>query len=75
MKIKRDLQFREQLKADIAKQVLDVQAETKEQQLEKADLGLRMLKFFQFEQDEEFEKMFDEFCKRRIKGEKNNGER
>lgn len=71
MDIKRDLEFREQLKEDIAKKILNMEVKNKEQQIEKCDLGLRLLKFFQFEEDPEFEKVFDEFCKKKARKEKN----
>ena len=68
--MKRDLKFREQLKEDIAKKILNTEVKNKEQQIEKCDLGLRLLKFFQFEEDTEFEKIFDEFCKKKTEEEK-----
>ena len=72
--MKRDLEYREKLKVDISKQILDIQADTKEQKTEKYDLGIKLLKFFQYEEDPEFTKLFDEFCRRRGKGERNGEE-
>lgn len=61
------MDFRTKMKKEMASQIFEVEAKTKEEVLEKYDLGIRVLKFFQYEQDEEFEKWFDDFCKKRAK--------
>ena len=61
------MDFRTKIKKEMASQIFEVEAKTKEEVLEKYDLGVRVLKFFQYEQDPEFEKWFDDFCKKRAK--------
>ena len=54
--------FRQQIKKQIASQIFKIEAENQEQELEKNELGLRLLQFFEYEQDPDFEKWFTEFC-------------
>lgn len=63
----RDLSFRESTKVKILNDLSDMQTSSKEQELERCDLGIRMAKFFQFEEDPEFEEWFDNFCRRKVK--------
>ena len=63
--------YREKLKLKITKYVSDLEAETKEEKMEKIDLGLRLVKFLQYENHPDFEKWFNNFCKE--KGKEQNG--
>lgn len=56
------LDFRQSMKKEIASQIFEIQTENEEQELEKNELGLRLLQFFEYEQDPEFVKWFTEFC-------------
>lgn len=69
------MDFRTKIKKEMASQIFEVEAKTKEEVLEKYDLGVKVLKFFQYEQDEEFEKWFDDFCKRKAKEDKHSIEK
>lgn len=59
--------FRDHMKKEIASHIFAVETKDKQQSLEKYDLGIRILKFLQYEQDKEFEEWFDNFCRRKIK--------
>lgn len=48
--------FRQQIKKQIAAQIFEIKIENQEQELERNELGLRLLQFFEYEQDPEFEK-------------------
>ena len=59
--------YREKLKLEIAKYASDLEAETKEEKIEKFDLGLRLVKFLQYENNPDFEKWFNNFCREKGK--------
>ena len=67
--------FREKIKKEISSQLMKVETKNKEQMIEKCDLGLRLLKFFEYEKDSEFEKWFDNFCRAKEKRENEREER
>ena len=59
------MDFRTKIKKEIASQVFKIETNTSEELLEKNELGLRLLKFFEYEQDPEFEQWFTKFCSKR----------
>ena len=67
------LDFRQSMKKEIASQIFEIQTENEEQELEKNELELRLLQFFEYEQDPEFVKWFTEFCYKK-RWEKQKGE-
>ena len=56
------MNFRQEIKKQIASHIFEIQTKNKEQELEKNELGLRLLQFFEYEQDPEFIKLFNKFC-------------
>lgn len=67
------MEFRQKIKKEIASKIFEIEIENQEQELERNELGLRLLQFFEYEQDPEFEKWFAEFCHNK-KWEKQKGE-
>ena len=59
------MNFRQQVKREIATKIFELKIENQEQEIERNELGLRLLQFFEYEQDPEFEKWFSEFCNRK----------
>jgi len=59
------MDFRTKIKKQIASQIFEIETGNQEQELEKNELGLRLLKFFEYEQDSEFEQWFANFCSKR----------
>ena len=59
---KRIPNYRTKIKRELATALFEIEAETEEQKLERYDLGLRLVQFFEYEQDPEFEKIFNDFC-------------
>ena len=66
--------YRLKIKAEMIKTLLDAPALNQEQNITKTELGLRVLKFFEYEQDPEFEKMFNSFCEQKKWKKENNNE-
>ena len=56
------MNFREKMKREIGAQVFEIPTKTKEEELEKHELGLRLFQFFEYEQDPEFAELFNTFC-------------
>lgn len=56
------MNFREKMKRDIGAQIFEIPTKTKEEVIEKHELGLRLFQFFEYEQDPEFVAWFNEFC-------------
>ena len=67
------MEFRQKIKKEIASKIFEIKIENQEQELERNELGLRLLQFFEYEQDPEFERWFTEFCHKR-KWERKTGE-
>lgn len=62
------MDFRTKIKREIISYAMKIETDTKDENLEKNELNLRLLKFFEYEQDPEFERLFNEFCyKKRLK--------
>ena len=64
------MNFRNELKKALGHKLFDIEVETKEQEIIRTELGLRLLQFFKYEQDPEFSKMFNSFLIKRNKMEK-----
>lgn len=54
--------FRQKMKKNIASQIFEIKTKTKDEEFEKNELGLRLLQFFEYEQDPEFIQWFNHFC-------------
>lgn len=64
------MSFRDQLKEKIAYSIYEVESKDLTQEIERNELGIRLLKFLKYEQDPAFEKWFNEFCVEKSKEEK-----
>lgn len=56
------MNFRQQIKREIATKIFELKIENQEQEIERNELGLRLLQFFEYEQDPEFVTWFNDFC-------------
>ncbi len=56
------MDFREKIKREIGAQIFEIPTKTKEEALEKHELGLRLFQFFEYENDPEFVTWFNDFC-------------
>lgn len=54
--------FRQEIKKEIASKIFEIKVKNQTQEIEKNELGLRLLKFFEYEQDPEFIQWFTKFC-------------
>lgn len=59
------MSFRTEIKRDIAAKLFEIEVNNQEEELERNEVGLRLLSFFEYEQDPEFVAWFTEFCHRK----------
>lgn len=55
------MDFRNELKRQLGHKLFEIEATSDEDEVTRTELGLRLMHFFQYEQDPEFEKMFSNF--------------
>lgn len=59
--------YRTKMKRQVISYLLNMNADNQEQYIEKNELSLRLLKFFEYEQDPDFEKLFNNFINQKRK--------
>ena len=55
------MNFRNELKRQLGHKLFEIEASSNEDEITRTELGLRLMQFFIYEQDPDFEKMFSEF--------------
>ena len=59
------MNFRNELKRQLGHKLFEIESHSDDEEFERADLGLRLLQFLKYEQDPEFEQLFNEFLSNR----------